>query len=222
MTCFRELLFSCRKGCDRLITGSSGNITSPGYPSHYPNNARCTYKINAPKGSIIQLGFTFFHLTGYGDMDRFKIYEGIDESGLLTDSRRWGINYPYLSTGNNLMLVFTTDSFGTANGFSIRFTTVQGEIAFSKQLSRKQLAICANTDTHKHRHEHRHTYMHTRTCSHTQTRRGHAADTPQTRRRHAADTKHTEDTKHTTFNKHQTPNTKHQTPNTKHQTPNTT
>lgn len=121
----------CPKGCDRVFSGSAGNITSPGYPSHYPNNARCTYKINAPKGFIIQLGFPSFSLTGYGDMDRLKIYEGIDESGLLKDSRRWAINYPYLSTGNNLILVFTTDSIGTSNGFSIRFTTLSGEIVFT-------------------------------------------------------------------------------------------
>ena len=61
-------------------------------------------------------------------MDSLKIYEGIDESGLLTDARRWAINYPYLSTGNNLALVFTTDSTGTSNGFKIRYTTLPGEI----------------------------------------------------------------------------------------------
>ena len=60
-------------------------------------------------------------------MDRLYIYEGVDESGLLTDSRRWAIDYPYLSSSNNLVMVFHTDLTGASNGFKIQFTALSGK-----------------------------------------------------------------------------------------------
>ena len=105
---------------------ATGNITSPMYPSTYPNNAKCTYKINVMEGNLIQLTFKRFLLPGYGDMDRLKIYEGTDESGMLTDSRTWAINYPYISKSNNLFMVFQSDSAGTSTGFEIEYAARKG------------------------------------------------------------------------------------------------
>eukprot|EP00112_Aurelia_sp_Birch-Aquarium-sp1_P024487 Seg778.1 transcript_id=Seg778.1/GoldUCD/mRNA.D3Y31 product="Deleted in malignant brain tumors 1 protein" protein_id=Seg778.1/GoldUCD/D3Y31 len=124
---FRIYYFTGDEGCDKILTATTGNITSPAFPSSYPNNAYCTYKITSPEGTSVQLKFRSFFLPGYGDMDRLKIYEGKDSTGLLTEQRTWGITYPYLSTGNNLFLVFETDSTGTANGFDLEYSSVIGK-----------------------------------------------------------------------------------------------
>lgn len=76
---------------------------------------------------IVLLKFHHFSLTGYNDKDRLRIYEGADESGLLTDSRHWAINYPYISSSNNLFLTFQSDSTGTSTGFKIEFTALSGK-----------------------------------------------------------------------------------------------
>eukprot|EP00795_Rhopilema_esculentum_P008757 gene8757-14783_t len=115
-----------KRGCEQTFNAVTGNITSPMYPSTYPNNAKCTYKISAMEGNLIQLSFKKFSLPGYGDKDRLKIYEGTDESGMLTDSRTWAINYPYISKSNNLFMVFQTDSTGTSTGFEIEYAARKG------------------------------------------------------------------------------------------------
>uniref|UniRef100_A0A914XB56 Uncharacterized protein n=1 Tax=Plectus sambesii TaxID=2011161 RepID=A0A914XB56_9BILA len=112
-------------------TSTTGVITSPSFPSSYPNNADCYYYISAPVGSAIQLNFTTFYTEAC--CDYLYVFDGPDFnsplikrfSGIL--SRDWQV---ISSSSNHLTARFVTDQFTTELGFSAIF-------------SRKP-AICAN------------------------------------------------------------------------------
>ena len=43
-----------------IANSSTGEITSPDYPSTYPNNADCQWHINVNDGFVVQLTFVEF------------------------------------------------------------------------------------------------------------------------------------------------------------------
>ena len=48
---------------DRIMVGDSPrNITSPGYPMRYPNEAYCSWDLSAPDGYRVKLEFLFIHI----------------------------------------------------------------------------------------------------------------------------------------------------------------
>jgi len=53
------------------MTDYSGKITSPGYPSHYPNDVQCTWTISVPDGFIVKLTFKFFYMENGGIISTF-------------------------------------------------------------------------------------------------------------------------------------------------------
>lgn len=50
--------------CGGTLSDGNGTITSPSYPSNYPKNKECTWKIIGPKGQRISLKFKDFKLEG--------------------------------------------------------------------------------------------------------------------------------------------------------------
>ena len=54
-------------GCGGNFTGSSGVITSPNYPSNYPPDVNCTYRIFVTEGRHIRLNFTSFNTESFSD-----------------------------------------------------------------------------------------------------------------------------------------------------------
>ena len=67
---------------------SSGEVTSPGYPSSYPNNEKQVKTISVPEGAKIELTFTNFYIEFKDDSgtvtcpyDMLTIYDSADTSG---------------------------------------------------------------------------------------------------------------------------------------------
>lgn len=56
---------------------TTGVISSPYYPSSYPNNIKCWYYMYADIGSVLQFNFTSFDLDG--ELDYITIYDGNGE-----------------------------------------------------------------------------------------------------------------------------------------------
>lgn len=58
-----DLFFiSVRSQCGGDLTTDSGEITSPRFPSSYPDNANCEWKIAVDDGSGITLTFVMFEV----------------------------------------------------------------------------------------------------------------------------------------------------------------
>lgn len=56
---------------DATINGSSGIITSPGYPEKYPNNANCTWTLRTGNvKATVSLNFFDFNITKYNYSSR--------------------------------------------------------------------------------------------------------------------------------------------------------
>jgi len=48
--------------CNNVVSGFSGVIESPNFPSDYPDGMDCTWNITAPKGNKINVTFSHFEL----------------------------------------------------------------------------------------------------------------------------------------------------------------
>ena len=111
-------------GCGGIFTASSGQILSPGYPSKYPNNAYCSYKITAQSGKRISIFFSQFSLQYHEGCktDNLQIYEGLSGKNRTLTSTRCGSDVTYyLSTTNQVLLNLKTDSSEQQTGFQIYY-----------------------------------------------------------------------------------------------------
>ena len=48
-------------GCGSVVSNS---LKSPGYPSSYPNNMYCVYRVYIPYGMAMNIYFSYFYLEG--------------------------------------------------------------------------------------------------------------------------------------------------------------
>lgn len=55
---------SCEVACGGFVSNLDGQITTPNWPQHYPNNKQCIWKIVAPPRHKITIQFQKFELEG--------------------------------------------------------------------------------------------------------------------------------------------------------------
>lgn len=95
---------------------------SPGYPGCYPNNVLCTWLIEAPSGSYVQLHIYDFNLEYGGNhcpWDYLEIYDGgTVSSPLLTKACGYLSSFTLYSSGRFLFLRFYSDVIIPMSGFS--------------------------------------------------------------------------------------------------------
>jgi len=98
-------------------------ITSPDYPSNYPNNKECDWTIRVPSGQKVRIVFDKFVTEFYHDP--VKIYDGANGSSkLIKQISGSSIPAEIISTGNQLHITFKSDHSITGEGFR---ATVSGE-----------------------------------------------------------------------------------------------
>ncbi|KAJ8040728.1 Deleted in malignant brain tumors 1 protein [Holothuria leucospilota] len=119
--------------CGGSLSGLSGEITSPGYPSGYSANLNCIWTIEAAPNQVIELTVQQFDLQDSASClsDSLTIYDGIPSpfNELLSPSCGSQIQWPshpstLLSTGTRMTVVFTSDNTFTASGFRATFQQV--------------------------------------------------------------------------------------------------
>ncbi|CAH1265878.1 CUBN [Branchiostoma lanceolatum] len=111
--------------CGGTYTADTGTISSPGYPGNYDNNADCSYSIQVSAGHIVQLEFSTFHIAGYCSGDSLTIYNGVSSSAPVI-AHYCGMGEPttFQSPSNTVYLVFTSNSYGNAEGFRADYTAI--------------------------------------------------------------------------------------------------
>ncbi|XP_072010324.1 cubilin [Engystomops pustulosus] len=72
-------------GCGGTLFGDHGSFTSPEYPASYGNNTDCEWKVAAPSGRTISLGFPAFTIDDPGNCEKnyLRIYDGPDAASTL-------------------------------------------------------------------------------------------------------------------------------------------
>ncbi|XP_066266557.1 chymotrypsin B-like [Branchiostoma lanceolatum] len=109
--------------CD-TVSGSSGTVSSPNYPQHYPNNARCNYVLSPGTGQQVAMEFTDFALENHYQCayDALEIFDGGISLGKFC-----GTNTPGpISSRNEIIVVFSSDYSVTAKGFSFDYEITEG------------------------------------------------------------------------------------------------
>ncbi|XP_069077862.1 astacin-like metalloendopeptidase isoform X2 [Pleurodeles waltl] len=114
--------------CGGSFTRDNGVITSPGFPEAYPNSVDCVWSILAPVGQQIQLEFTSFDVERFPDCgcDYLVVKDGgTTNSPLLGKYCGNSPLQPIVSTGNMLLLQFSSDVWVNKPGFSIVYSFIQ-------------------------------------------------------------------------------------------------
>lgn len=106
--------------CGGVLTGLSGEISSPGYPLEYNNNADCTWTIRVSNASVVTLLFLDFQLENNEgcNFDFVALFDG------PTFAHRHLGNYcgadkppQVVTTSNNLLVAFKSDFNIGGRGF---------------------------------------------------------------------------------------------------------
>ncbi|KAI8479104.1 hypothetical protein Bbelb_431690 [Branchiostoma belcheri] len=109
-----------------ILTGDSGNITSPGYPDMYNDNLRCSWTITVSRGRAA-IRFTSIDIEGHSmcAYDYLTVHDGANSSGTqLGKFCGKTIPPPVVASGKTRHLVFISDSSVNGQGFSIEYVGV--------------------------------------------------------------------------------------------------
>ncbi|XP_017555843.2 cubilin [Pygocentrus nattereri] len=102
-----------------------GYITSPNYPSHYPQNIDCVWIIMVPNGESVQLDFEDFYIEPNTQCyyDYLEIRDGVSSNAELL-AKLCGSTQPSTqhSTGSAMYLRFRTDHIITHKGFKAKYS----------------------------------------------------------------------------------------------------
>ncbi|KJH52321.1 CUB domain protein [Dictyocaulus viviparus] len=108
-------LHGCQSG---FFSYGFGFVTSPDWPSPYPNDMTCHYLMTAPEGSKVMVMFAAFSTEAC--CDKVEIYDGPDATSpkLATLSGTELINTTFYSTQSSLFMTFYSDLTDNDKGFS--------------------------------------------------------------------------------------------------------
>ncbi|XP_076655704.1 cubilin [Halictus rubicundus] len=132
--------------CGGRYTADSGNIYSTNYPQNYPPKQNCEWLLQVPLNYRVKLTFAEFDLevsTNCSD-DHVKIYDGpTRDSPLLATLCRNELPGPFVSTGNEMLVVMRSDGIVSAKGFKATYETACGA-----RLTVKDVGYLTPTWTH--------------------------------------------------------------------------
>ncbi|XP_053093477.1 cubilin-like [Pangasianodon hypophthalmus] len=101
--------------CGGNLTQSKGEFFSPNFPYNYPNNARCTWRLQGPEQKVVSLTFTFVDLES--NWDSVHMYDGLTAEdphlGVVTANQTNSFN----SSSRYMTVIFSSDWSWTQKGF---------------------------------------------------------------------------------------------------------
>lgn len=110
--------------CGGNVTiNNTGEITSPGFPLNYPNKANCEWKIYVDEGSRIKLTFMDFKVESC-PYDYLEVFNGDTKDIKKRVAKLCGSDLPdpIESSGNTLILKFSSDYAFGYKGFKVQLT----------------------------------------------------------------------------------------------------
>ena len=111
--------------CGQKPTGASGIVTSPGFPSFYPNNLNCYIYIWVPAAYRARLVFTNFDLEEQDSCsyDSLEVFDGDTNESDKRFGKFCGSSIPpaVVSSTNELLLHFVSDDSTTGKGFRAHY-----------------------------------------------------------------------------------------------------
>ena len=122
-------IFQFVSGCNTTMSSVRSDISSPLYPSKYPNNILCNYlfKHNKPSGYYTFIYFYYFQIENSDscEADSLSLYDGNSTSApLIVKLCGSNISREYAVPGNTLFLQFKANSQVTRQGFRAKVETI--------------------------------------------------------------------------------------------------
>lgn len=117
---FGPAVQSCPGNCNEVLNASAGIFTSPCYPSDYPPSQSCAWTLQAPAGFIVQITFLDFEV----EEAHGCIYDSVTINTGSASVKFCGLTANGLtlnSTGNVMMVSFSSDFSVQKKGFSISY-----------------------------------------------------------------------------------------------------
>uniref|UniRef100_UPI00358E828C ovochymase-2-like n=1 Tax=Myxine glutinosa TaxID=7769 RepID=UPI00358E828C len=114
-------------GCRDELLLSPGDLVSPGFPDNYPDNTYCSWRIVAPRSSVVKLLFLDFSLPGGNGSctDSLMVFEGVWlKSFKIAELCGTHLPLPMTSHGPEVLLEFRSDDVGSNRGFHLRYSFV--------------------------------------------------------------------------------------------------
>ncbi|VDI57027.1 cubilin [Mytilus galloprovincialis] len=107
----------------RVLTSSTGSFSSPNYPHPYTDYLYCTYLIRVQSGQRINLSFS--SIITEDKYDYIQVFDGsrVSDRRLLNFSGSINNASIIQSTGNVILVLFTTDGSNTERGFTATYTS---------------------------------------------------------------------------------------------------
>lgn len=115
--------------CGGYYTDTTGNFASPAYPSRFPADVQCRWKIRVPPDYVIQVKFNDFKMDGKYpcSVDYVKVLDGLNatnsELGHFCSTRPPQKSL-ITSTGNTMSLEFKSYKESNSRGFQAHFSRV--------------------------------------------------------------------------------------------------
>ncbi|XP_069787318.1 cubilin [Narcine bancroftii] len=109
--------------CGGMVSGQSGSLQSPRFPSRYPDNSHCEWLLEGPMGHYLTVTFEVFSLENTTNCTKdFVEIREYNASGRLL-GRHCGNTLPHaMDTSDNLAYVsFNSDAFISDSGFRLHF-----------------------------------------------------------------------------------------------------
>ncbi|MBN3279820.1 C1S protein, partial [Polyodon spathula] len=117
---------TCAVNCSGEVFSSLlGSISSPSYPSLYPENSACSYSLQVEEGFQLVLAFE-----GVFDIEMGERAACVDSLRIRAGGREWGPycgnvapKDPVVTNSNHAEVLFNTDGYGANKGWKIKYTT---------------------------------------------------------------------------------------------------
>ncbi|CAL8321576.1 unnamed protein product [Lota lota] len=116
-------------GCDQVVTGLTGILSSPDWPDTYPSQKACTWSLATVPGHRIKIAFNELDMEAHLECvyDHLQIHDG--EDGRAPSLGRFcGAKKPppVISSGNQMFLRFYSDNSVQKRGFELSYSTECG------------------------------------------------------------------------------------------------
>ncbi|XP_061480002.1 adhesion G-protein coupled receptor G6 isoform X2 [Rhineura floridana] len=122
LMCVKYSALGCSE-CRMVLSSPTGIFTSPCFPSVYPNSQACKWTIRAPSGFIIQITFVDFEIEEAPNcIYDFLTLDTGEKKVPLCGVTAKGLSFN--STGNEMIVSFTSDFSIQKRGFNASYTRV--------------------------------------------------------------------------------------------------
>ncbi|GCC22276.1 hypothetical protein chiPu_0000662 [Chiloscyllium punctatum] len=112
--------------CGGNLDDDAGSFTSPNYPLHYPNNAKCIWYISVDNDERIRLNFVKIQLetSPHCSNDYVAIYDGPSTNSPVLATICTGSSHAFISSSNTMTIYFQSDSHDTGPGFTAHYDKI--------------------------------------------------------------------------------------------------